>query len=84
MLVDGKEQAVPKNDIEIVDQKQEQVTVPAGTFDSIHITIKDKANNGDLSEQWVNPRDIPIAGMVKTLANSQIGKVTMELTSFKH
>ena len=84
LLVDGKEQAVPKNDIEIVDQKQEQVTVPAGTFDSIHITIKDKANNGDLSEQWVNPRDIPIAGMVKSLANSQIGKVTIELTSFKH
>ncbi len=83
MLVDGKEQAVPKNDIEIVDQKQEQVTVPAGTFDSIHITIKDNANNGDQSEQWVNPRDIPIAGMVKSLANSQIGKVTMELTSFK-
>ena len=61
----------------------EKVTVPAGTFDTIYIKIKDKANNDQISEQWVNPRDIPLSGMVKSLADSQLGKVTIELTSFK-
>ena len=83
MLVNGKEQEVPKSDIEIVDQKEDKVTVPAGTYDAIYIKIKDKAQNDQISEQWVNPRDIPLSGMAKSLADSQIGKVTIELTSFK-
>jgi hypothetical protein len=83
MLVDGKEQAVPKTDYEIVDQKEDHVTVPAGSFDCIYLKVKDKANKDAISEQWVNPRDIPLSGMVKSLADSQLGKVTIELTSFK-
>lgn len=83
MMIDGKEQAPPKADYEIVEQKEDHVTVPAGSFDAIYIKVKDKANNGQISEQWVNPRDIPLSGMVKSLADSQLGKVTIELTSFK-
>lgn len=82
MIVDGKEQAPPKNDIEIVDQKEATVTVPAGTFKTIYLKIKDNANNGSTSEMWVNPRDIPLSGMAKSLADSQLGKVTIELQSF--
>lgn len=83
LIVNGKEEAPPKTDYELVEQKEDKVTVPAGTFDAIYLKIKDKANNGAISEQWVNPRDIPIAGMLKSLADSQLGKVTIELTSFK-
>lgn len=83
MLVNGKEQEPPKADYEIVDQKEDKVTVPAGTFDAIYIKIKDKAQNNQISEQWINPRDIPLSGMLKSLADSQLGKVTIELTSFK-
>ena len=83
MLVDGKEQTPPKADYELVEQKEDRVTVPAGTYDAIYLKIKDKANNNQISEQWVNPRDIPLAGLLKSLADSQIGKVTIELTSFK-
>ncbi len=83
MLVDGKEQAPPKADYEVLEQKEDKVTVPAGTYDAIYIKIKDKANNNAVSEQWVNPRDIPISGMLKSLADSQLGKVTIELVSFK-
>jgi hypothetical protein len=82
MLVNGQEQEVPRTDYEIIDQKEATITVPAGTFQSIYIKVKDNANNGDISEQWVNPRDIPISGMLKSLADSQLGKVTIELTSF--
>ena len=83
MIVNGKEQAPPKSDMEVVEQKEDHITVPAGSFDAIYIKVKDKANNNAISEQWINPRDIPISGMMKSLADSQFGKVTIELTSFK-
>lgn len=83
MLVNGKEQAPPKTDMEIVDQKEDRITVPAGTFDVIYLKIKDNANNGQISEQWINPRDIPLSGMAQSKADSQLGKVTIQLTSFK-
>lgn len=83
MLVDGKEQAPPKNDTEIVDQKEATVTVPAGTFKAIYLKMKDKSQNDAISEMWVNPRDLPLTGLAKSLADSQLGKVTIELTSFE-
>lgn len=83
MLVNGKEQEPPKADFELIDQKEDRVTVPAGTFDAIYLKIKDNANNGQITEQWVNPRDIPLSGMLQSKADSQFGKVTVQLTSFK-
>lgn len=82
VLVDGKEQQLPESDPEIIEQKEAKITVPAGTYDSIYVKIKDNAQNGAISEAWINPRDIPISGMLKTLQDSQLGKVTIELTSF--
>jgi sporulation protein YlmC with PRC-barrel domain len=84
MLVNGQEQAPPKSEYEVIDQKEDRITVPAGTYDAIYIKVKDKANGDQITEQWVNPRDIPLSGMLKSLADSQLGKVTIELTSFKH
>ncbi len=79
MLVNGQEQQAPSSNPEIIDQRQERITVPAGTFDVIYVKMKD----GDQeSEMWVNPRDIPLSGMVKMAAQSPIGPVTTELVSF--
>lgn len=83
MLVNGQEQEPPKADYEIVDQREDKVTVPAGTFEVIYLKIKDNAQNGQISEQWINPRDIPLSGMVQSKAQSQLGQVTIQLTSFK-
>lgn len=83
MLVNGQEQEVPKADYELIDQKEDRVTVPAGTFDAIYLKVKDNANNGAITEQWVNPRDIPLSGMLQSKADSQFGKVTIQLSSFK-
>ena len=83
MLVNGKEQEPPKSDFEIIDQKEDRITVPAGTFDVIYVKIKDNANNGQIAEQWINPRDIPLSGMAQSKSDSQLGKVTIQLTSFK-
>ncbi len=83
MLVNGKEQAPPKQDMEVIDQKEDKITVPAGTFEVIYLKVKDNANNGQISEMWINPRDIPLSGMAQSKADSQLGKVTIQLTSFK-
>lgn len=82
VLVDGREQSLPESDPEIIEQKEANITVPAGTFQAIYLKLKDNAQNGAISEMWVNPRDIPLSGMLKSIQDSQLGKVTIELTSF--
>lgn len=81
MLADGKEQTLPDaSNMEIIDKKEDQVTVPAGTFKALYVKIKDKTD-GKIQEAWINPQEVPINGMVKALADSQFGKVTQELTA---
>ncbi len=81
ILADGKDQAIPDaSNLEVVDQKEDQVTVPAGTFKAIYVKIKNKSD-GKTQEAWINPQDVPINGMVKALADSQFGQVTQELTA---
>ncbi len=82
IIVNGKKEDLPEEgaEPEIVDQREEAVTVPAGTFDSIYVKL---LNDGQESEMWVNPIDVPIFGLLKQLSPSQFGQVTLELTSFK-
>jgi hypothetical protein len=81
LLADGKEQTLPdSSNLEVVDQKEDQVTVPAGTFQAIYVKIKNK-DDGKIQEAWINPQEVPINGMVKALADSQFGQVKQELTS---
>lgn len=81
LLAEGKEQAIPDaSNMEVVETKEDQVTVPAGTFKAIYAKIKNKSDN-TIQEAWINPQEIPINGMAKALADSQFGKVTQELTA---
>lgn len=82
MIVNGKEQAPPKNNIEVIDMKEDKITVPAGSFDCIHVRIKDKDNNNEINV-WINPSAVPLSGMLKTIQPSQFGNVTVLLKSFK-
>lgn len=82
MIVNGKEQAPPENDVEVIDATEDKVTVPAGTFDVIHFRIKDNKQNQEM-DQWVNPKAIPVSGMAKSKAPGQFGEVIIELTSFR-
>lgn len=77
-----QQQAGNQGDIEMIDSKEDTVTVPAGTFTCLYIKARNKADNSEV-EQWVSPKEVPVFGMVKTIAPSQLGKVTVELTSFK-
>lgn len=82
MLVNGKEQQVPKQNVEVVDVKEDKITVPAGTFECIHARLKDKDKNEEINA-WINPQVVPMSGMLKQVAPSQFGQVTVELKSFK-
>jgi hypothetical protein len=82
LLVNGQKQTPPDpNDVEIVETKHDHITVPKGEYDCIYAKIHDKKQNQD-SEAWVNPKVVPINGMLKTIAPSQLGTITMELTDF--
>ena len=70
------------DDIEVVDSKEDNISVPAGQFNCLYLKIHDKKQNTDM-EQWANPKLVPVSGMVKAIAPSQLGKVVIELTSFK-
>jgi hypothetical protein len=81
MLVNGKEQEVPKQNVEVVEVKEDHITVPAGAFDCVHARLKDK-DKGDEINAWINPQLIPLSGMLKQVAPSQFGEVTVELTAY--
>src|SRR3989344_9597755 len=81
MIVDGKEQEVQEPDLEIIEQKAAEVTVPAGTFRAIYIKAKEKKNDTDI-EAWINPIEIPIGGIAKSIVKQSFLTVTSELTDF--
>lgn len=83
LIVNGQEQQPPaQGDIEVVEVKESKVTVPAGTFDAVYFKAKDKKTE-QVTEQWANPKAVPVMGMIKTIAQSQMGEVVQELTSFE-
>ena len=82
MLVNGKEEQVPKQDVEVIEMKEDRITVPAGTFDCIHARLKDKQQNQEVNA-WMNPGIVPMSGMLKQVAPSQLGEVVIALKSFK-
>jgi hypothetical protein len=68
--------------VEVIETKEDTIKVPAGTFTCFYIKAKPR-NSNDSVEQWINPKEVPVFGLVKSIAPSQIGKVVIELASFK-
>jgi len=82
LLVNGQEQSVPQNETEVLEMKEDRITVPAGTFDCIYAKIRDRSD-GKISEAWINPKVVPMSGTLKAVADSQLGKVVQEVTSMQ-
>lgn len=80
MTCNGQNQAVPDPMTQVNSQVNEQVTVPAGTFTALHTSGTD--SKGDDLQNWVNETAVPITGLIKAETPSQVGPVTMELSSF--
>ncbi len=81
IIVNGQEQQIPENNTEIVETAEETITVPAGTFDTIYVKMKD-TKTGDISHAWINLESVPVTGMVKTKQPTQFGEAVLELLSF--
>lgn len=77
----GKEEAMPDDKFEMISQDATEVTVPAGTFDAIHVV--GKTSKMPKLEVWVNPRDTVMEGTIKMVANTGQFDVMLELTNFK-
>lgn len=83
VLANGQEQKLPEpGNYELIENKEDTINVPAGRFVCLYIKARDKSNNQEV-QQWVNLKDVPVMGLVKSIAPSQFGPVTIELTSFK-
>jgi hypothetical protein len=81
MTVNGQDQAVPDDKVEVISQDVTEIDVPAGHFKCIHIVAK-TAQVSKL-EEWANPSATVMDGSLKVIENGQT-TVTMELKSFAH
>jgi len=81
MKRNGQDMEVPSSDLTIISQDYQRVTVPAGTFDSVHIVAKTK--DVEKLEVWANPKETSMDGTLKQNMTMQLGEVSMVLTSFK-
>lgn len=83
LLVNGKEESIPDQKVEILEQAETTITVPAGTFDCMY--IKARITSGSQTQElkmWANPVDINLDGELKAVIGSQFGDITMELKQF--
>jgi hypothetical protein len=78
LIHNGKEEAVPTEQPEIISQDYTSVTVPAGTFKVMHVVAKTKEVSK--VELWINNVDIVIDGAAKQVVATQYGDVSLELT----
>lgn len=81
MRRNGQDQSLPNDTVEIISTEAASITVPAGTFESVHIVAK--TEQVERIEVWMNPRDTAIEGTLKQAASTQVGQMILELTSFK-
>lgn len=77
---DGQKQEIPNDKLEIISQDQARITVPAGTFDTIH--IKAKSEKIKSLEAWINPRDTALDGTVQNIVDAGMITITLKLTKF--
>ena len=78
----GTEQNPADSKIDVESQNDDKVTVPAGTFNTLHIVGKTK--NTSRIELWSNPDATVIDGTIKLIMKSSFYTITSELTGFKH
>ncbi len=80
MKQDGEDKPIPDDKLEIINQETATITVPAGTFQTIHITAK--SQQACQVEVWANPKAITLDGTAKMAMQAQGMPISMELTKF--
>jgi hypothetical protein len=83
LVCNGQSQEPGKpGDFELIEMKEDKIRVPAGEFQCVYIKAKEKTKN-EIIQQWANPSQIPLGGMIKAITPSQMGEVVLELKQFK-
>lgn len=80
MRQNGQKQDIPDDKLEVISQDRATVTVPAGTFETIHIVAKSEKIKK--LEAWINPRDAALDGSIQTIADAGMMTITLKLTKF--
>ena len=79
-IENGQKKAPPSNEPpEIIEQGEERITVPAGTFDTIRMKLKTK--EGQNLTIWLNPSQIALEGTAQMEVQGVIS-IKMQLTAF--
>ncbi len=86
LIVNGQKQD-PKEggdgEVEIIEQSETKVTVPAGTFECIYIKAKTKSQGQEMIVQlWANPIDVTLDGVLKLSAETAFGDLVISLKKF--
>tara|TARA_B100001248_G_scaffold262724_1_gene261623 strand:- start:14163 stop:14717 length:555 start_codon:yes stop_codon:yes gene_type:complete len=81
LVCNGQAQDTSGGNIEVIETRSEEVTVPAGTFNTTYIKAKETRQNS-IMEQWADPYSVAVVGLVKMLTQSQMGEVKAVLTDF--
>ncbi len=85
MVCNGQDQT-PSDEgtLEVIESKEDTITVPAGTFVCLYIKAKQTAQEKEtIIQQWANPKLVPVMGLIKAISPSPLGEVNIELVSFK-
>lgn len=76
----GQEKPVPTGgNLEVISEEGDTVTVPAGTFETIHIKAK---QDGKDFQVWVNPSQVPLDGTIQAIIDTGMFPVTLKLTKY--
>ncbi len=84
LVCNGQDQSqAEQGTVEVIDSKEDTITVPAGQFTCLYIKAKSTSQGKEtIIQQWANPKLVPVMGLVKALTPSQFGEVKVELSSF--
>ncbi len=80
IIRNGQEEKIPDSELEIIETKNDVVTVPAGKFKVLYVHARTK--DVPKIELWANQREIAMDGAAKTAIDQGNLKLTMELTKF--
>lgn len=81
-IENGQHKTPPSQNLDIVSQDEQRVTVPAGTFDTIHIVANTDNPQVRQIEIWANPRDTVMEGTVQAKLTTTFMPIMMKLVRF--
>jgi len=84
-IVNGNEQTPPseEQEIEILEQRTETITVPAGMYETLYVKIRAMQQGREIIQEiWLAPNEVVMEGSVKIRIPDNLFNVEMELVRY--